>query len=436
MASVKIGIIGYGTIAQGVIRLLRENAEEIEARLGGAIEIAGVSDVDLTRPRKVKVKKSLLTNDPRRLISDPEIPIIVELAGDWPGVKELILGALRAGKSVVTANKAILAKHGEEIMRTAAHNEQDVYYEASVCGTIPIIRVLREGLAANRIEAIYGIVNGTCNYILTEMSAGRGDYHQALTAAQAKGYAEAKPEADVEGYDAAHKLALLVRLGFGVPIKLNQIHREGISKITAADITAAHELGYAVKLLAIAKRTGGGLEARVHPTLIPKSATLASVAGAFNAVYVVGNMSGPTLYYGKGAGMDPTAAAVVADLMELGRRVLRDDLPRRLPAGAFQDGYLPSFRALKMPEIESEYYLRMDVADRPGVLSKVSGVIGENGISIRSVIQRYREKGQVASIVIMTHKAREAQMQSALQAFKKLPVVKGAGHMIRIEANL
>lgn len=436
METVKVGLIGYGTIGQGVIRLLRENQEEIIARLNARLEIVQVADPDLSRPRKIKVKKHLLTNDPRKVIANPELAVVVELAGDWPGVKELILSALAAGKSVVTANKALLARHGEEIMKTAARHGQDIYYEAAVCGTIPIIRVLREGLSANRIEAIYGIVNGTCNYILTEMSAGRGDYLQTLASAQARGYAEARPEADVEGYDAAHKLAILIRLGFGVPVKLNQIHREGITRISPADLAAAAELGYAVKLLAIAKRTDGGLEARVHPTLIPRTAALAAVSGPYNAVYVVGNMSGPTLYYGKGAGQEPTAAAVVSDLMELARRLLRGDPPRRLPAGAFHDAYHSSLRLLPVQEIDTEYYLRLEVADRPGVLSKVSGVLGENEISIRSVIQRYREKGRMASIVIITHRAREAKMQKALLELKRLPVVKGAGHMLRIETNL
>jgi len=321
-------------------------------------------------------------------------------------------------------------------MRTAAEFDQDVYYEASVCGAIPIIRVLREGLAANRIESVSGIVNGTCNYILTEMSAGRGDYPEILAAAQQKGYAEAKPEADVEGYDAAHKLAILIALGFGIPVKLNQIHREGITRVTAADIMAASHLGYTIKLLAIAKRTAGGLEARVHPTLIPNGSTLASVGGAFNAVSVLGNMSGPTLYYGRGAGQDPTAAAVVSDVMELARRIRRGDPPRRLPSGAFQDGYVSALKIVNIEEIETEYYLNMHVADRPGVLSRVAGVLGKNRISIRSVIQKNRERGREAAIVIVTHRAREEDMQKALLAFKHLPVVKGPVHMIRIEDAL
>lgn len=435
METIKVGLIGYGTIGQGVIKLLRENEADITARLGARLELAGVADVDISRPRKVKVKKEILTTDPYRLINDPEVPIIIELVGDWPNVKKQVIDSLKAGKSVVTANKALLAKHGDEIMRAAEDAGQDIYYEASVGGTIPIIRVLREGLAANRIEAIYGIVNGTCNYILTEMSAGRGDYPEILAAAQAKGYAEAKPEADVEGYDASHKLAILINLGFGVPIKLNKIHREGITRITAADIAAAQQMGYTIKLLAIAKRTGAGLEARVHPTLIPNSSTLASVSGAFNAVYVVGNMSGPTLYYGRGAGQDPTAAAVVGDVMELARRILRGDSPRRLPGGAFGEGHRSNLRIADIKKIETEYYLNMNVADRPGVLAQVASALGKNQISIRSVIQKDRDRGPEAGIVIVTHRAREENMQKALAAFKSLPAVKGPVRMIRIENN-
>lgn len=436
METIKVGLIGYGTIGQGVIKLLRENEADLTARLGARLELAGVADVDITRPRKVKVKKELLTTDPYRLINDPGVPIVVELVGDWPGVRKQVIDALKAGKSVVTANKALLAKHGDEIFRAAIEARQDVYYEAAVCGTIPIIRVLREGLAANRIEAVYGIVNGTCNYILTEMSAGRGDYPDILAAAQARGYAEAKPEADVEGYDASHKLAILINLGFGVPVKQNQIHREGITRVTAGDIMAAKHLGYTIKLLAIAKRTNGGLEARVHPTLIPDSSTLASVNGVFNAVYVVGNMSGPTLYYGRGAGQDPTAAAVVADVMELARRIRRGDAPRRLPGGAFLDGHRSALKVVDVRQIESDYYLSMNVADRPGVLASVAGLLGRHQISIRTVIQRHREKGLEATIVIVTHKAREENMLKALEGFKKLKVVKGPVRMIRIENNI
>jgi homoserine dehydrogenase len=268
------------------------------------------------------------------------------------------------------------------------------------------------------------------------MTMGRGDYKDILATAQAKGFAEAKPEADVEGYDAAHKLAILIRLGFGVPVKLNQIHREGISKVSQADIEAAAYFGYAVKLLAIAKRTAGGIEARVHPTLVPKDSTLAAVSGPFNAVYVVGNMAGPTLYSGAGAGADPTASAVVGDVIELARRVLRGDAPRRLPFGGFQDGREIGTKIADMKEIRTRYYVRLEVADRPGVLSRVAGIFGENDISIRSVNQRNRERGPVAIIVIMTHEAREENFQKALDRLKRMPEIKGPPHMMRIEADL
>jgi len=436
MDKIKVGLLGYGTIGQGVIKLLKENREVIRAKIGAEIELAGVADIDIKTKRKVKVKKSLLTTDPKKLINDPDVPIIIELVGDWPGVKENVLAALKAGKSVVTANKALLAKHGDEIEKTAIKHEQDVYYEASVCGTIPIIRVLKEGLAANRIDGVYGIVNGTCNYILTGMSQGRGDYADILAAAQKAGYAEAKPEADVEGYDAAHKLAILIRTGFGIPVKLNQIHREGISKVSKADIEAADGFGYAIKLLAIAKRTDEGIEARVHPTLVPKDSPLASVGGVYNAVYVTGNFAGPTLYYGQGAGQDPTAAAVMGDVMELARRILRGDNTRRLSFGALKEGEKLTSRILSMDRISSRYYIRMEVVDKPGVLSKVAGVLGKDHISIRSVLQRNVEKGPVATIIIMTHEAKEKNMANAMADLKKLDVVKGKIHMLRIEKDL
>ncbi len=436
MKPVKVGLVGYGTIGQGVIRLLKENRKDIRARLGGDIELCGVADQDISSPRKVKVKKELLSKDPYKLINDPEPDVIVELAGDWPGVKKIILDSLRAGKSVVTANKALLAKNGNEIFKTAQKHGRDVYYEASVCGTIPIIRVLREGLAANRLESIYGIVNGTCNYILTEMTQGRGDYRDILKKAQDMGYAEARPEADVDGYDAAHKLALLVRLGFGVPVKLGQIHREGISGISSADIMAAHHLGFVIKLLAVAKRTDSGLEARVHPTLVPENTPLASVHGVYNAVYVEGNFSGATLYYGQGAGQEPTAAAVVGDVIELSRSIMQGQESRRLPSGAFQDDYLPSLKTMPMKEIYSEYYIRLQAIDRPGVLSRISGILGNNDISIRSVIQKNRERGPEAAVVIMTHLAKEEKIQNAMREVKRLKVVKGNIRLIRIEPGL
>ncbi len=436
MSKVGVGLVGYGTIGQGVIKLLKENREEIKARLGAEIELRGVADIDVASPREVKVKKGLLTSDPYKLINDPDVPVIIELVGDYPGVKKMILDALEAGKSVVTANKALLAKHGDEIMKTARRAGQDVYYEASVCGTIPIIRVLREGLSANRINGVYGIVNGTCNYVLTEMSAGRGDYKEILEKAQEEGYAERDPAADVHGHDAVHKLTILARLAFSAPVSISRIHREGITRITSADIMAARHLGYSIKLLAIAKRREHGIEARVHPTLIPEGHPLAAVSGVYNAVYVCGNFSGPTLYYGKGAGREPTAAAVVADVIELCRRVLDKAPPRRLPFGAFQDDFSPGVSLLSMKRVESEYYLRLRVADRPGVLSKVSGVLGRHSISIRSVIQRNQKRGPEAAIVIMTHKALEERMSRALGELKKLKVVKGSVHVIRIETEL
>jgi len=435
MNKVKVGLLGYGTVGQGVIKILRENESEIKDKLGAKLEICAVADLDVKTPRQVKVKKDILFTDPYKIINDPDIPIVIELIGDWPGVKKLITDALAAGKSVVTANKALIAKHGDELVRAAVKHGQDLYYEAAVCGTIPVIRALREGLAANRIESIFGIVNGTCNYILTEMSRGNGDYPDILEKAQEKGYAEAKPEADVEGCDAAHKLAILIRLGFGVPARLHQIYREGITRVSASDISAAGQLGYVIKLLAIAKRRGRSIEARVHPTLIPEDHPLAAVTGVYNAVYVAGNFAGPTLFYGKGAGREPTAAAVAGDVMELARGILRGDPPRRLPFGAFTDGHESRLSMLPMKEVECEYYLRMRVTDRPGVLSRVSGILGDNKISISSVVQHGRH-GPQAEIVIITHRASEARVQNAMAGLNRLRLIKGKVRMIRIETDL
>lgn len=435
MKSVAVGVLGYGTIGQGVIKLLQKNARLIADRLGGRLVLAGVADPDLRRPRQVKVDPRLLTTDPYRLIRDPKIPLIVELIGDWPGVKELILAALRAGKSVVTANKALLAKHGDELFAAAARQGVDIYYEASVAGGVPIIRILREGLIANRIQAVYGIVNGTCNYLLTEMSRGAGEFRTILKQAQANGYAEANPAADVEGHDASHKLALLIRLGFGLPIRLDQIYREGITGLAPADFEAAAEFGFAIKLLAIAKLKAGQVEARVHPTLIPRGSLLADVGGVFNAVYVVGDFTGPTLYYGRGAGMDPTASAVVSDLMELARRHLRGESGRRLPSGSFQDSRPQKLKVMPRTKVLTQYYLRMEVADKPGVLSKISGQLAQERISISAVVQR-GPGGKTAPIVMLTHSAPEAAMERALKRLNRLEVVRRPIQRIRIETGL
>jgi len=435
MKTVSVGLLGWGTIGQGVIKLLRKNQKLIEDRLGARLALAGVADPDLSRPRRVKVARRLLTPDPYRLIRDPKVPLIVELIGDWPGVKEMILAALRAGKSVVTANKALLAKHGVELFAEAQKRGVDIYYEASVAGGVPIIRTLREGLIANKIQAVYGIVNGTCNYILTEMSQHRGDFQTILQSAQANGYAEANPAADVEGHDASHKLAILIRLGFGVPIRLNQIYREGITALAPADFEAASEFGFAIKLLAIAKLKDGQVEARVHPTLIPARSLLAGVGGVFNAVYVVGDFVGPTLYYGRGAGMDPTASAVVSDLIELARNYLRGQPGRRLPSGSFQDDRPQKQRVMPQREVVSQYYLRMQVRDQPGVLSAISGQLARERISISAVVQR-GPGGKTAPIVMLTHAAPEAAMEKALTRLNRLAVVHKPIQRIRIETSL
>jgi len=436
MKEVKVGLIGFGTVGQGVVRLLCENEKEISARIGASLKLAGVADNDWKRLRKVALPKTLRLSDHRKLIDDPEIKIIIELVGDHPGVKEIIISALEAGKWVVTANKAILSKHGSQIFETAKKANAEIYFGASVAGGIPILRVLREGLAANRIQAIYGIVNGTCNYILTRMEEADLEYSAALKEAQEKGYAEANPASDVEGIDASHKLSILLRLGFGMSVPIEKIFRKGISRLSHLDLQAARELGYRIKLLAIARVTDGKIEARVHPTLVPQNSMLGNVMGVNNAIYVVGNFVGPTLYYGRGAGMDATASAVVSDVMELARNLAQGRGPGRLRP----DGYVtlnPQKLKLKpMTELVSPYYLRVWVKDEPGVLAKISGILARQKISISSVIQHEVKEKNSVPLVIVTHQALEKSIQKAVTEINNLSIVLNPVQLIRIATEL
>jgi homoserine dehydrogenase len=436
MKEVKIGLIGFGTVGQGVVKLLRENEKEISARIGARLKLAGVADNDWKRKRKVALPKTLRLSDHRRMINDPEVRIIIELVGDHPGVKEIILSALEAGKWVVTANKAVLSKHGNQIFQTAKRADAEIYFGASVAGGIPILRVLREGLAANRIQAIYGIVNGTCNYILTRMEEADLEYSAALKEAQEKGYAEANPASDVEGMDASHKLSILLRLGFGMSVPIEKIFRKGISRLSHLDLQAAKELGYRIKLLAIARVTGGKIEARVHPTLVPLNSMLGNVKGVNNAIYVVGNFVGPTLYYGRGAGMDATASAVVSDVMELARNLAQNRSPGRLRP----DGYVAlnpqKLRLRPMAELVSPYYLRVWVRDEPGVLAKIAGILARQKISISSVIQHEVKEKNSVPLVIVTHQALEKSIQKAVNEINNLRIVLNPVQLIRIATEL
>ena len=432
---IRIGLIGFGTIGTGVIKLLQRHQGQIRARLGARLVLARVADIELRRDRGVRVDRKLLTSDAGELMNDPTIDVVMELMGGYEPARRFVLHAIRNGKSVVTANKALLAVHGAEIFAAAEQGGVDIGYEASVGGGIPIIRTLKEGLAGDRNRAIYGIVNGTSNYILSTMTQQGGEFAAVLGEAQKQGLAEADPTYDVDGIDAAHKLALLIQLAFGTAVRFADLPVEGIRHVSQRDIGFAREFGYVVKLLAIAKQDGDEIEARVHPTMVPSKHLLADVNGAYNAIFVQGEALGATMYFGLGAGMMPTATAVLADLMEVARNLLNGSRGRIAPLGypLAQQRRVP----LKpMDDLISEYYLRFMVVDRPGVLAKISGILGRHQISIASVIQREREHGASVPIVIRTHEARERDLRRALQQIDRLAVVRAKSVLIRIEDSL
>jgi len=432
---IRIGLIGFGTIGTGVIKLLQRHQGQIRARLGARLVLARVADIELRRDRGVRVDRKLLTSDAGELMNDPTIDVVMELMGGYEPARRFVLHAIRNGKSVVTANKALLAVHGAEIFAAAEQGGVDIGYEASVGGGIPIIRTLKEGLAGDRNRAIYGIVNGTSNYILSTMTQQGGEFAAVLGEAQKQGLAEADPTYDVDGIDAAHKLALLIQLAFGTAVRFADLPVEGIRHVSQRDIGFAREFGYVVKLLAIAKQDGDEIEARVHPTMVPSKHLLADVNGAYNAIFVQGEALGATMYFGLGAGMMPTATAVLADLMEVARNLLNGSRGRIAPLGypLAQQRRVP----LKpMDDLISEYYLRFMVVDRPGVLAKISGILGRHQISIASVIQREREHGASVPIVIRTHEARERDLRRALQQIDRLAVVRAKSVVIRIEDSL
>lgn len=430
--SINVGIIGFGTVGVGTARVLIENADIIRRRLGVPVVLRRISDLDIERDRGIRLGEAKLTNDAREVIGDPEIDIVVELIGGYNPAREFILESIRNGKHVVTANKALLAVHGEELYAAAEQAGVSLGYEAAVAGGIPILRSLKEGLAANQIESIYGIVNGTCNYILTLMTNEGRQFAEVLKEAQAKGYAEADPTFDIEGIDSAHKLAILTMLAFGTPVKFESVYTEGISGITPLDIEFAKDLGYKIKLLAITKMVNGEVEARVHPTMIPGSFPIATVDGVFNALFVVGNAVGNTLFYGRGAGDMPTGSAVVSDILEIGRDILAGST-RRMPVAAFRDRAPRPIRM--MEDITSCYYLRFAAIDKPGVLSRISGVLGKNNISIASVLQKGRKHAEAVPLVMMTHEAVERNVRNALEEINKLDCVSGPTMVIRVEGN-
>jgi homoserine dehydrogenase len=430
--SINVGIIGFGTVGTGTARILIENADIIRRRLGVPVVLKRITDLDIKRDRGVRLGDVKLTADAKDILADPEIDIVVELIGGYKPAKEFILEALRNGKHVVTANKALLAVHGEELYAAAEKAGVTIGYEASVAGGIPILKSLKEGLAANRIGSLYGIVNGTCNYILTLMTNEGRKFDEVLKEAQAKGYAEADPTFDIEGIDSAHKLAVLTMLAFGTPVKFEDIYTEGISKITPLDIEFAKELGFKIKLLAITKMVNGEVEARVHPTMLPVDLPIATVDGVFNALNVVGNAVGSTMFYGRGAGDLPTGSAVVADIMDIGRDVLAG-CAGRMPVAAFRERVTLPVR--KMDDITSCYYLRFTALDKPGVLSRISGVLGRNNISIESVIQKGRGAAAAVPLVMMSHEAVERDVRKALDEINRMDCVSGPTMVIRVEGT-
>lgn len=432
MKAIKIGLIGFGTVGTGVVRLLTEQRELLARRLGSPLILKKVADLDLARPRPVALPADCLTSRVEDILDDPEIDIVVELIGGTSAARDYVMRAIARGKHVVTANKALLAHHGNDLLAAAAAQRVEVAFEASVCGGIPIILALRQGLAANRVQELFGILNGTANYILTAMTQSGASYAQALAEAQAHGFAEADPTLDVEGIDTAHKLAILMSLAYGAQLDLESIAVEGISRLDPLDLQFAGEFGYCLKLLAITRDDGHRVEARVHPTLVPRDHMLANVNGAMNAVYLTGDAVGPILLYGQGAGMMPTASAVVSDLIDLARN-LNHGVPGRVPALGWESA-LSTRRLIKpINDLVTNYYLRFSALDRPGVLSQVSGILGKHNISIAAVIQKGRELAGTVPIVMITHEAREADARQAMAEIDQLPIVSPPTVFYRIE---
>jgi homoserine dehydrogenase len=430
---VKVGLLGLGTVGGGTVNVLRRNAEEIARRAGRGIQVTHAAARDLSKPRICDTTGITLTTDPAEVVNDPEVEIIIELIGGDGLALKLVMQAIENGKHVVTANKALIAKHGNEIFAAAQRQGVVVAFEAAVAGGIPIIKAIREGLAGNQIQWLAGIINGTGNFILTEMRDKGRDFDDVLQEAQALGYAEADPTFDVEGIDAAHKLTILASIAFGIPLQFEKTYTEGITRITREDVEYAEELGYRIKHLGISRRTDKGVELRVHPTLIPERRLIANVDGVMNAVLVQGDAVGPTLYYGAGAGDEPTASAVVADVVDVAR-ALTSDPNNRVPHLAFQADALSDLPILGMDDVETAYYLRMDALDRSGVLADVTRVLADKGISIEAMIQKEPAEGSnIVSIIMLTHKVLEKQMNEAIALIEELDAISGSVTRIRME---
>jgi homoserine dehydrogenase len=425
MKPIQVGLLGIGTVGSGTFNVLTRNQEEIRRRAGRGIEITMVADLNVERAREIVGDRARVVADAREIIANPEIDIVIELIGGYGIARALVLEAINAGKHVVTANKALLAVHGTEIFAAASAKGVMVAFEAAVAGGIPIIKALREGLTANQVQWVAGIINGTTNFILSEMRDKGLDFDVVLKEAQRLGYAEADPTFDIEGVDAAHKATLMSALAFGIPVQFDKAHVEGITKLAAADIRYAEQLGYRIKLLGIAKRRDdvGGIELRVHPTLVPAKRLIANVEGAMNAVMVQGDAVGTTLYYGKGAGSEPTASAVIADLVDI-TRLHTADPDHRVPHLAFQADELRDTPVLPIDQVRTAFYLRLRVADQKGVLSSITSILAASDISIDAVLQRESNEGEhQTDVIILTHETQEGAMRAALAQMQALPTV-------------
>jgi len=433
MKPINVGLLGIGTVGGGTWQVLARNREEISRRAGRDIRISVVADKEVEKAKKLTAGAARVTADAFEVTRDPEVDIVIELIGGYTVAKDLVLAAIEHGKHVVTANKALLAMHGNEIFAAARKKDVMVAFEGAVAGGIPIIKALREGLTANRIEWIAGIINGTSNFILSEMRDKGLPFDAVLKEAQRLGYAEADPTFDIEGVDAAHKLTIMAAIAFGIPMQFDKCYKEGISKLTQADIRYAEQLGYRIKLLGITKRTEQGIELRVHPTLIPAKRLIANVEGVMNAVLVKGDAVGATMYYGAGAGAEPTGSAVVADLVDI-TRLHTADPEHRVPHLAFQPDRMSSLKVLPMEEVVTSYYLRMQVADKPGVLADITRILADGMISIDAMVQREPQEGEEqVDIIMLTHQTREKAVNAAIAKIEKLPVVTGKVTRIRLE---
>jgi homoserine dehydrogenase len=433
MKPIQVGLLGIGTVGGGVFNVLERNQEEITRRAGRGIQIHTVADLDTKRAEELVKGRAKVVGDAKQVVNDPEIDVVVELIGGYGIAKELVLAAINNGKHVVTANKALLAVHGNEIFAAAQAKGVTVNFEAAVAGGIPIIKALREGLTANRIEWIAGIINGTTNFILSEMRDKGLDFDVVLKEAQRLGYAEADPTFDIEGVDAAHKATIMSAIAFGIPMQFDKAHIEGITKLSAIDIKYAEQLGYRIKLLGITKKTKDGIELRVHPTLIPTKRLIANVEGAMNAVQVMGDAIGTTLYYGKGAGAEPTASAVIADLVDVARLQTADP-EHRVPHLAFQPGSMVNTTIMPMAEITTSYYLRLRVADVTGVLADITRILADNSISIDAMLQREAGDGEnQTDLIMLTHETKEKNILAAIAKVEALKTVEGSVTKIRLE---